>query len=210
MKSYLLYPDRDYVRGEVLEGYKDLWFDTIINHLCVYDKYIKDIYLDSKNLMSQDPIVIKYRQDILKDFIKNKDVVINLYQFINELLTEFYNERFEMMPKHVTASYQSAIRISKRLTMALENMNRYYALFHPAAEGGYNVEFPDCECGYTEGDTLEEALDMAEDLISAILAGGSIIVTIALAAFVCLYAAIGQAVFYRDAKAEVEAGGSAA
>ena len=51
-------------------------------------------------------------------------------------------------------------------------MNRYYALFHPATEGGYNVEFPDCECGYTEGDTLEEALDMAEDLISAILAGG--------------------------------------
>ena len=51
-------------------------------------------------------------------------------------------------------------------------MQRYYALFHPAPEGGYNVEFPDCECGYTEGNTLEEALDMAEDLISAIIAGG--------------------------------------
>ena len=52
--------------------------------------------------------------------------------------------------------------------------------------------------------------DVASNLVSAILAGGSIIVTIAIAAFVCIYAAIGQAVFYRDAKAEVEAGGSAA
>lgn len=147
MKSYLLYPDRDYVRGEVSEGYQDLWFDTIINHLCVYDKYIKDIYLDSKNLMTTDPAVIKYRQDILKDFIKNKDVVLNLYQFINELLTELYNERFEMIPKHITLSYTAAIRISKRLTMALENMNRYYEKYNNSFKSmgfrGYMDRFRD-------------------------------------------------------------------
>ena len=47
--------------------------------------------------------------------------------------------------------------------------------------------------------------DVASNLVSAVVAGGSIIVTIAIAAFVCIYAAIGQAVFYRDAKAEFEA-----
>ena len=126
MKSYLLYPNKDYIKGDLKESYKDLWFDTIINHLCVYDKYIKDIYLDSKNLITTDPHIIKYRQDILKDFIKNKEVMLNLYQFLNEILTEFYNERFEMEPKHITSSFTAAIRISRRLTMALENMNRYY------------------------------------------------------------------------------------
>lgn len=51
-------------------------------------------------------------------------------------------------------------------------MQRYYALFHPAKEGGYNVEFPDLECGYTQGRTLDEALDMATDLISGVLVVG--------------------------------------
>lgn len=51
-------------------------------------------------------------------------------------------------------------------------MRRYYALFHPAENGWYAVEFPDLECGYTQGRTLEEALDMAEDLISGILVAG--------------------------------------
>ena len=126
MKSYLLYPNKDYIKGEIKETFKDLWFDTIVNHLCVYDKYIKDIYLDAKNLMTIDKDIIVYRQDILKDSIKNKDIILNLYQFLNELLTEFYNENFIIEPKHITQSFLSTIRISKRLTMALENLNRYY------------------------------------------------------------------------------------
>lgn len=51
-------------------------------------------------------------------------------------------------------------------------MQRYYALFHPAENGWYAVEFPDLECGYTQGKTLEEALDMATDLISGVLVVG--------------------------------------
>ena len=46
----------------------------------------------------------------------------------------------------------------------------------------------------------------APDLVSVLVAGGSVAVTIAIAVFVCIYAAIGQAVFYRDAKAEVDGG----
>lgn len=130
MKAYLLYPDKDYIKGDSKEEYSDLWYNTIVNHLCGYDKYIKSIYLDTKNLMTTDIDVIKYRQEILKDFIRGKDIVVNLYQFINELLTEFYNERFELETKHMTASYDATIRISRRLTMALENMNRYYTKYY--------------------------------------------------------------------------------
>ena len=46
--------------------------------------------------------------------------------------------------------------------------------------------------------------DAAPSLVSILVAGGSVVMTIAIAAFVGIYAAIGQAVFYRDAKAEVE------
>ncbi|AYZ73416.1 type II toxin-antitoxin system HicB family antitoxin [Fusobacterium necrophorum] len=41
----------------------------------------------------------------------------------------------------------------------------YPAIFHKAVEGGYIVCFPDLENGATEGETLEEAMRMAEDYI---------------------------------------------
>lgn len=51
-------------------------------------------------------------------------------------------------------------------------MQVYYALFHPAKEGGYTVTFPDAPAAVTEGDTVEEAVDMAIDALSIILAWG--------------------------------------
>lgn len=41
----------------------------------------------------------------------------------------------------------------------------YPAIFHRAVEGGYTVVFPDFNNGATEGETLEKAMEMAEDYI---------------------------------------------
>lgn len=40
----------------------------------------------------------------------------------------------------------------------------YPAIFTPE-DGGYNVNFPDFESCYTEGNTLEEAMEMADDVL---------------------------------------------
>jgi antitoxin HicB len=46
----------------------------------------------------------------------------------------------------------------------------YYALFEPDSKrGGFVVTFPDLEHGATQGETLEEAVDMAEDLLRCIV-----------------------------------------
>lgn len=42
----------------------------------------------------------------------------------------------------------------------------YPAIFTPEAEGGYSVDFPDLQGCYTCGDTLAEALYMAEDVLA--------------------------------------------
>lgn len=42
----------------------------------------------------------------------------------------------------------------------------YCALFLPVQEGGYSVEFPDIPEAFTQGDTLEECMDMARDVLS--------------------------------------------
>jgi len=46
-----------------------------------------------------------------------------------------------------------------------EEVLRYNALFEPAEEGGYVVTIPKLPGLVTEGDTFEEAMDMAKDAI---------------------------------------------
>lgn len=41
----------------------------------------------------------------------------------------------------------------------------YPAVFTPATEGGYTVNFPDVPNCFTEGDTIAEALEMANDVL---------------------------------------------
>jgi predicted RNase H-like HicB family nuclease len=41
----------------------------------------------------------------------------------------------------------------------------YPAVFHPEREGGFSVFFPDVECGATQGDTIAECIEAAEDFL---------------------------------------------
>ena len=43
---------------------------------------------------------------------------------------------------------------------------RYLAVLYPAIEGGYSVGFPDLPEALTQGDTLDEAVDMAADALA--------------------------------------------
>ena len=45
----------------------------------------------------------------------------------------------------------------------------YPAVFHPESDGGYSVDFPDLLGCVTEGDSLSEAVDMAEDALGIYL-----------------------------------------
>lgn len=47
----------------------------------------------------------------------------------------------------------------------------YPAIFTREDDGGYSVVFPDLESCYTCGDTLEQAMDMAEDCLALVLYG---------------------------------------
>lgn len=47
----------------------------------------------------------------------------------------------------------------------------YPAVFTKEDDGGYSVVFPDLESCYTCGDSLEQAMDMAEDCLALVLYG---------------------------------------
>jgi len=41
----------------------------------------------------------------------------------------------------------------------------YPAVFHPELNGGYTVYFPNIKRGATQGETIAECIDMAEDFL---------------------------------------------
>lgn len=45
----------------------------------------------------------------------------------------------------------------------------YPAVFTPEEDGGYSINFPDIESCYTSAETLEEGLDMANDVLCLML-----------------------------------------
>lgn len=45
----------------------------------------------------------------------------------------------------------------------------YPAIFTPEAGGGYSINFPDLEGCYTCGDSLEDGIEMAEDVLALTL-----------------------------------------
>ena len=45
----------------------------------------------------------------------------------------------------------------------------YPAIFHSEKEGGFSIFFPDIEGCYTQGDTMVEAVEMAEDALNLML-----------------------------------------
>jgi antitoxin HicB len=49
-------------------------------------------------------------------------------------------------------------------------MLQYLAKFEPAEEGGYVVTFPDFTWGVTQGDSAEEAMEMAADALAMVIA----------------------------------------
>ena len=51
-------------------------------------------------------------------------------------------------------------------------MSIYHALFHPEEVGGYSITFPDVPGAITQGDTVEEGLEMAVEALSMILGDG--------------------------------------
>lgn len=165
MKTYLLYKDKNYIKSpNEAPKYDDLWFGSIINHLCVYDKYIKEIYEDAYNIISSDPKTIKYRSDILKDFIKNKNIMKNYYSFITDLLTEIYNDRYEVKANEITKSFNAAMRISPRVFIALENITRYFTEYRGLFSSEGMVAFIDRYLSVFSLDYIKELRDTYEKL----------------------------------------------
>lgn len=62
--------------------------------------------------------------------------------------------------------YNDTIMVTKKI----EKVFKYTVIFEPAEEGGYVVHVPSLPGCHTQGETLEEAMEMVKDAISGYIA----------------------------------------
>ena len=85
MKVYLMHPDRDYdptpalpPQSETLA--QDLELDTLLSAMAREDRFLYDTARHALLSGADDPEVVRYRQDILQDCLRNPQVIRDLYE----------------------------------------------------------------------------------------------------------------------------------
>ena len=111
MKVLLLYKDRDFSLEQPLPQNEpaltqDLELPTLFNGMALGDKFIWDVCRKTVLASTTDPEVIRYRQDVLKDCLKNPAVVRQIYQIPIESI-----ERRQRHWMGVFSNYPSGILV---------------------------------------------------------------------------------------------------
>ncbi len=91
MKAHLMYPDRDFEPGCPLpsqadELIADLGLDTVLDTMARGDEFLRGVARAAVLCSLDDPTVIVYRQDILRDGIEHPDVVRAIYDLAVEAI----------------------------------------------------------------------------------------------------------------------------
>ena len=101
MKAYLLYPDRDLNLQQpppwnAQELVQDLELEPLFRAMALEDKFLLEVAW--KTILSateNDPRVVLYRQDVLKDCLKNTELVKSVYDIA---VTAITNEKKNFFP----------------------------------------------------------------------------------------------------------------
>ncbi len=93
MKAFLLYKDQDFDLDRQLPWNEqaltqDLALDTLFSAMGNEDKFLLDVINKVVLCGSNDPHTILYRQDILKDCLKNPSIVRKVYNVVVEAIEE--------------------------------------------------------------------------------------------------------------------------
>ncbi|HUJ17609.1 MAG TPA: DNA mismatch repair protein MutS [Nitrospirota bacterium] len=91
MKAFLMYKDRDFDAKRELPWNaqaltQDLELNTLFDAMALGDKFLLEVARKAVFLSATDPDAIRYRQDILKDCLKNSSTVKEIYNLVVQTL----------------------------------------------------------------------------------------------------------------------------
>ncbi len=116
MKVFLMYKDRDFDLGRELPWNEraltqDLELNTLLGAMAREDKFLFEVVKKAVLSCEHDIDTILYRQDILKDCLKNASVVRNLYDLAAEAIEKKKKYFFGIFLRHPSSILYSSIEI---------------------------------------------------------------------------------------------------
>jgi DNA mismatch repair ATPase MutS len=105
MKAHLMYRDRDFdPQGKLPENtealIQDLELGTLFDAMAQGDKFLYEVAKAAVSSGLSDPDAIRYRQDILKDCLKNPAVVMGMYDIAVEAIEKEKKHYFGLLSKY--------------------------------------------------------------------------------------------------------------
>jgi DNA mismatch repair protein MutS len=132
MKVFLLYPDRNFDPSQPLPPQaadltQDLGLDVLFSAMSKGDAFLLDVSRRVFFLGSDQPQVILYRQEILKDCLAHPEVVQSLYNIPLEFLERKRKEWLWISPRHagpgsILSGAQHMLEVSLELLRKLRKL----------------------------------------------------------------------------------------
>lgn len=89
MRPHLLHPDRDFAGGgppHASDLVQDLGLDTLFDSMAAGDAFLREVAAETVLSSLVDVDAIRYRQDVLRDFLAHPDLLRALYQLAVEAI----------------------------------------------------------------------------------------------------------------------------
>lgn len=127
MKVFLMYPEKDFDQEMKLPEnskalIKDLELNTLLKAMANEDDLIKDVVKKTILNSLTDISNIIYRQDILKDCLKNTKVVKDLYKLVIEAIDKKNNHYIGILRKSPTSILSGSVNLLKDFLEMLEKL----------------------------------------------------------------------------------------
>jgi hypothetical protein len=127
MKAFLMHRDRDFDPNQELPWNEkalaqDLELDTLFNAMAGEDKFLYDVARKAILSSLTDPDTILYRQDILRDCLNNRDILMDLYFLAVEAIARAKKSWFSFLHRYPSSILHSSIDLMQMYVGMLKRL----------------------------------------------------------------------------------------
>ena len=129
MKVFLMYEDHDFDNGRKITPHEqvltqDLELNTLFDAMANGNEFVMEVVRRAVFSSLKNPEEILYRQSILKDCIKNPDVVRALYDIANEAIKRKGEHWWGISSRYLSSVLSSSVSLLKMLMGMLKKLRR--------------------------------------------------------------------------------------
>lgn len=129
MRVFLMHPDRDFDPKQPLPWneqvlVQDLELETLFEAMARGDKFLHDVARQAVLASVTDADTIRYRQEILKDCLRNPSVVRDIYSLPLEAIANKRKHWLSVFGRNPSAILSSALGLLEMLVVLLKKLRR--------------------------------------------------------------------------------------